>query len=130
MRLTLLATVVLLPGLAFAQQRQQVLHDIPWYSAHTAERNATLKFCHASADRVDMADCQNAEAAATGAMVDGSAAQGLTAMLNSPAYWTANPIARAGELQQCAHPNVPGNQMALPYCNAARQSAGQAGTGR
>lgn len=128
-RLARIAALLALLAPAAAVGQQKVLHDIPWYSAHDAERTATLNFCHASVDRMDMVDCRNAEAASAGAMMKGTDKDPLS-FLDTPAYWSANPIARASELYQCAHPNTPGGQMSLRYCNVARQSAAQDGQAR
>ena len=119
-RATFLLAGGLLSGSAWAQT-SNALHDIPWYVAHTAAREATLSWCHQDSSRADSFDCQNAQAAAAGTMFRDTGNRDPNDMM-SPAYWTANPIARAGVLRGCARPR-PGNAMNQPYCGAASYSA-------
>ena len=104
-----------------AKAQPAALHDIPWYVGHTAAREATLTWCHQDSSRADGFDCQNAQAAAAGSMFRDTGNRDPNDM-TSPAYWTANPIARAGVLRGCARPR-PGNAMNQPYCGAAANSA-------
>ena len=135
MRAIVAVAIMLLPGVGLAQVNPPpaALHDKAWYAAHSAARNATLKWCHADATRADWFDCQNAEAAAAGTI---GQPQRNTAIpsdppyfangndwMMSPEYWADHSFARAGILVQCAR-RAPGDQMMLRACPAAQ--AGEA----
>jgi hypothetical protein len=97
------------------------LHDIPWYVGHSAARETTLTWCHQDSSRADSFDCQNAQAAAAGTMFRDTGNRDPNDMM-SPAYWSANPLARAGVLLACVR-RQPGNEMQLRYCGPASYSA-------
>lgn len=124
MRRIALAGVVVLATLPFAAVRAQppprALHNIPWYSAHPAERAATLRLCHTDYSYSGLPDCANAEAAGAGQAGSGSSIGKLKDMLKDPQYWRENRVARWAEMAQCRR----GDRMALPYCAAAVAGGG------
>jgi hypothetical protein len=120
MRHLLPFVILALPIAAAGQQQAPAKHDISWYVAHAGERNTTLRWCHGDASHADIYDCQNAEAAAAGTMFQDKG-NNNAADMNSPAYWAANPVARAGTLRACIR-RQPGDQMELPFCGAAAYS--------
>jgi hypothetical protein len=128
MRRILPFIIVMLPVGALGQSQPPAKHDIAWYVAHAPERNAALKWCHGDTSHADMYDCQNAEAAAAGTMFQNKG-NNNTADINSPAYWSANPIARAGTLRACIR-RRPGDEMDFPYCSVAAYSLMQEQRGR
>jgi hypothetical protein len=97
------------------------LHNIAWYVEHAAAREARLTWCHQDSSRADSFDCQNAQAASAGMTFQDSGNRDANDMM-SPAYWTANPIARTGVLVACGR-RLPGNEMQLAYCGPAAFSA-------
>lgn len=85
------------------------LHDIPWYAAHPAERNAILKFCQSDHRFSRNVDCLNAETGGTQAWGEESAKRaglrgGPFDDLTNPQYWAANRLPRKGILRGCAQP--------------------------
>lgn len=122
-RVLLAALLVVVPIIAHAQQRERALHNIPWYAAHPAAREATLRLCHTDNSYAGMPDCANAENAAAGQVGSGSAIGKLRAMLNDPEYWRQNPIARDGAMAQCRQ-HAPGDAV-LPYCAAVAAGGGR-----
>ena len=99
------------------------LHDIPWYVAHPAAREATLKLCQSDHRFARDVDCLNAETAGTKAWGEQSAKRaglhgGPFDDLVSPRYWAAETLGRKGVLWGCACP-VPSYQPDV--CAAARQ---------
>jgi hypothetical protein len=128
----MIAAAFLIPLAAQAQTlppQPRALHDKAWYSSHPAERDATLRICHSDASFGDLYDCLNAEAAAgLSRFSEGKNSQrrwsSSEQMLHDPEFWRQNPIARDGELIQCAR-RGPGDEMALPYCAAAAAAAGK-----
>ena len=120
MRAALVLVLVLVPVVAVA--KQPALHDIAWYKANDKARLLTLRMCHGNASLQSASDdCENAERAEATAVFKGTNKHPLSYLYN-PAYWTANPLARLGELNACNHAEDPGNAMSLPFCAAARQS--------
>jgi len=106
------------------------LHDIPWYQAHGAAREATTRLCHSDHSYGHNVDCMNAETAGTldwGRRSANAARQGTGTTrpdgeffpyLRDPSYWAQNRLARIGVLAAC---NVPRTSYAPSTCAAARQ---------
>ena len=117
---TVLLAILSLLASAPAWAQPAALHNIHWYVEHTAAREATLTWCHQDSSHADSFDCQNAQAAAAGVMFRDIGNRDLNDMM-SPAYWTANPLARTGVLRACAR-RKPGDEMQYPYCGAASAS--------
>lgn len=123
MRAALALAVIAFPLAARAQTR-----DVPYFINHAAEGRATVQACRANAAYSKLPTCRNAERAASLSDLQQvielhrAGAQQAAAMPFDPAYWSRNPIARAGELEQCRR-QAPGDEMALPYCKAAAASA-------
>ncbi len=49
--------LLLVCGASAARAERPALHDIPWYKANAAAREATLRWCHDSAERGGDGDC-------------------------------------------------------------------------
>ncbi len=101
------------------------LHDIPWYAAHPAERNAILKFCQSDHRFARNLDCLNAETGGTQAWGEESARRaglrgGPFDDLTNPQYWANNGLSRIAALASCAHPPTVYDR---DTCAAARQGA-------
>ena len=109
--------LAVLPFTVAHAQQPRALHNIPWYSAHPAERAATLRLCHSDYSYSGLPDCANAEAAGAGQVGSGSSIGKLKAMLNDPQYWRENPIARNAARFQCQR-RAPIDADVLPYCSA------------
>ena len=120
MRPVILAVVLFTPVLACAEP----VRDVPYFISHPAEASATRQACRANAAYEHLPTCRNAERAATNdlASIHRQGARESASMLYSEDYWTRNPIARAGVLEQCRR-NGPGDAMVLPYCKVASASA-------
>lgn len=109
---------IILCGLVATSARAEQpppLHDIPWYSQHRAERDATLAWCHVDTSRLRMWDCHNAEAASNERVLS---RQQPRDFLTDPNYWRANPMLRDGVLRICAHPSDADGPY-LRYCRYA-----------
>lgn len=118
MRALLMAGVLALPAAAYADTYQnRSLHDIPWYVAHRAETEATIKWCETRVDYAEMPDCRNAQHAAAAWIGQPRYGHGGFSYMHDPAFWAANPIARDGAAIQCAR-RAPGDEMMLPFCGA------------
>ena len=108
------------------------LHDIPWYQAHGAAREATTRLCHSDHSYRHNVDCMNAETAGTldwgrrsanaarGASNSPRHGNDLFPQLSDPSYWAQNGLARFGVIAACNNP-TPG--YAPSTCAAARQGA-------
>lgn len=106
------------------------LHDIPWYQAHGAAREATTRLCHSDHSYRHNVDCMNAETAGTldwgrrsanaarGASNSPSHGGDLFPQLSDPSYWAQNRLARIGVIAAC---NNPRTGYAPSTCAAARQ---------
>lgn len=119
MRKLVAAALFLLPVVAHADRAESV-HPVSWWMAHPAELRQVLALCHDNAAYARTATCGNAEAAASG--LEARNAPDLASLLRDPRYWSANPIARAGELAKCRS----GTSMFAADCPAVSQSALQA----
>ena len=118
MRSIIAAAVFLLPAAASAGAAR----SISWFMAHPTEMRQTIAACQDSSELANTATCINAEAAAAGLRARATAGpRDLVAMLSDPRYWSANPIARDGELVNCRN----GTSMLPQFCRAAAQSAMQ-----
>lgn len=117
MRCILFAVVALAP-LAAAHAEARVLHDVPWYEAHDTARKATVQLCESDARIANLPDCNNAEAAAAGAMFGKGNPEADLNILFDPKYWAANRVARDDAWAQCRA----GKGLMLPYCSAIRAS--------
>lgn len=102
--------------------------DVPWYMAHPTVMQQTLNVCGSNAAYADTADCRNANSAGAGLLGQAYSNANRRALarnpaldIHSPAYWSANPIARDGLLIQCRR-RGPGDDLAYPYCAVASQS--------
>ena len=121
---------LLLGGVAQAQGA--AMHDIPWYAAHPAERNAILKFCQSSHAYSRNLDCLNAETGGTKAWGEQSAKRaglrrgGPFDDLVSPQYWASNSLSRGGVLASCRRPPT----IYQPDVCAAAQQGEALATGR
>lgn len=117
MRRLLLTAAVLGPLPSHAEPHRS-LHDTPWYVAHPAARDATIRLCESDAAYLRLTDCANAERAAS-ATLGAHAWKTLGDMFNDPRYWaTAGDLARESARLQC----VRGRGPALPYCGPVMQS--------
>jgi hypothetical protein len=125
MRKTILLAVVALP---FAALAQEPARDVAYFIRHRAEATATVRVCRDNASYSRLPTCRNAERAMAMSDVQQLAelhrqgAREASNLLYDPAYWSANPMARAGELAQCRR-GAPADQMMMPYCQAAAASA-------
>lgn len=110
----LLAAAVTCPP---AHAGRTSLHDIAWYVAHPAARQATLNLCHSDHRFAHDADCANADTAETHAWTE-ERRSAAGNMLSDPGYWAANPLGRGAVLAACANPPT----LYTPEtCTAARQ---------
>lgn len=116
----------LAPGSAAAQQAPASARTIPWYQAHSPEREAVLRACRTTHAYGRNIDCLNADTAGTldwgrrsaEAARHGSRDRGLFPQLRDPTYWAENRLARTGVLAAC---NSPRTGYAPSTCAAARQ---------
>jgi hypothetical protein len=121
---TLLAAI----ALPFAASAQEPTRDVAYFIRHRVEATATVKVCRDNASYGRLPTCRNAERAMAMSDVQQLAelhrqgAREASNMLYDPAYWSANPMARAGELEQCRR-GAPADRMMMPYCQAAAASA-------
>jgi hypothetical protein len=110
--------IVLAPLAVSARQQVEPLHTVTWYAMNQGAREATLRWCHSSAERQAMYDCQNAAAGANMARYrDG---RDPLAVWDRSSYYSANPVARTMIQSACANPMAPGAGPYLRYCGVAR----------
>lgn len=122
MRALLIAAALSAP--LSVQVRTVQPRSVGWYQTHPDVLRQTLLVCHSNSAYASTPDCDNAERAAAGLMGRDAARStrpGAPAMTD-PAYWSANPFARAGVLAQCRR-RAPGDELVFPYCRAAAESA-------
>lgn len=115
MRKLLAAAVFLLPAASYADTSTR---PVSWWMNHPTELRQMIAACQDNAALANTAQCMNAQAAAAGRRARGNNPD-LSAMLADPRYWSANPIARDGELVNCRN----GTSMLPQFCRAAAQSA-------
>lgn len=124
--LLLLCSVVLAFLLIFANAaRAAEPHSVPWFEQNIALRHEALRICrndHRTAQGKRTGKiCNNAEAAEARVYADTQSA-GLRAM-ERPEWWSMNAPMRAAALVACER-RAPYDRSFLPYCDAARKSAG------
>lgn len=119
----ILAAGVLAVAAAIAPMAQaQSRRTVSYFLAHPEERNIILRECRDDEAAARMPECANAQRAADQASRQAylqeqrqHRTQTPNEMLTDPAYYAANPIARAVVLDQCARGTA-----RLSDCAAAR----------
>ena len=113
------AVIALLPCAAMAQPR-----TIEWFLQHPREAEALAGHCYQGAERsVASVECANANSAASEIMSQRYLQEAKRyANYEDPAFWDANPLARAITLNECVHPSVPALQPSALKCRAAALS--------
>jgi len=79
-------------------------HDVPYYAAHSAERNATLKACRREMSFDRNPDCMNAQMAETHqrARDTDDVFARMQRQMNDPEWWAENGgVALLGRVQVC-----------------------------
>jgi hypothetical protein len=116
MRKVIAAAMLLLPVAARADQPPAM--PVSWWMAHPAELHRVIPLCQDNSRLANTATCVNAEAAAAGLRAQRTYVD-FASMFSDPRYWSANPIARDGELVNCRN----GTSLLPQYCKYAAQSA-------
>lgn len=119
MRASILIGMALLASPVAAKAQAQ-LHDKVFYMQNDSLREATLSWCHADERRGHLWDCRNAEAAGNVKLLR----ERPSDPLKDPQFWRENPVARAGILRICAHPQE-ADRPYLAYCRYAASGIGQ-----
>jgi hypothetical protein len=91
------------PSVAQPLPPSSATHDVPYYAAHSAERNATLKACRRDMSLDRNPDCMNAQMAETHqrARDTDDVFARMERERTDPAWWAENGVGLGGLLQVC-----------------------------
>lgn len=115
------AAAMLLAPTARAETR-----DIPWFAAHPAEREATLRLCRSDFRYSHLPDCANADMAGTRYWQQrGAGSDVWDSPLDDPNYWAENRMARLGAVDMCrkGQSDMPARSCAAAYLGDAMDKA-------
>jgi hypothetical protein len=98
--------------------------DVRFYMDRPDVLRQTLEVCHSNTAYSVLADCLNAERAASGILAQQhrQAVRATRNRLMDPSWWAANPVQREATLMQCRR-RGPDDNLALPYCQVAAAGA-------